>query len=121
MNGDVGAMCPPQGNATDDLEAMTRTQGPRQPSTFYYVDLANVDFSYWTLVNAEPEFYALILPLYFEAAHAFAGFFDSQLFLDDLVAQRSRYCSSLLVNAVMYIACVSMIFSMLIATETNYA
>ncbi|USW53339.1 hypothetical protein Slin15195_G066580 [Septoria linicola] len=105
MNGDVGAMCPPRGNAADDLGTMVRTIGPRQPSTFYDVDLANVDFKYWTLVSAEPEFYAMILPLYFEAGHAFAGFFDSQLFLGDLVAHKPRYCSSLLVNAVLYIAC----------------
>ncbi len=109
VNGDVGPMCPPRGHAYDRLRIVKDVHGPRQASKICHVDLANVDFAYWTCVAAEQDFFAMILPLYFEAAHAFAGFFDAQLFLDDLVAGKERHCSRLLVNAVLYTACMSLI------------
>lgn len=46
------------------------------------------------------------MSLYLVNQHPILGTFDADLFVQDLVAQQLRYCSPLLVNAVLYYACV---------------
>lgn len=83
-------------------------RGPRLPSQFFNknVDSTALDIAFWTRVSVSSEQVLRWLPLYFEAAHTFAGFFDAELFLKDFIERRARYCSSFLVNAVLFIACV---------------
>ena len=61
----------------------------------------------WTNVVCDEVLFADLLMIYFAIEHPFFAFFDKDLFLDDLVAGRSRFCSALLVNAILSISCVS--------------
>jgi hypothetical protein len=49
---------------------------------------------------------ARVLSLYLVTDHYILGFFDVDLFLDDLVSGNERFCSPLLVNALLSWACV---------------
>lgn len=69
--------------------------------------LNNLQISNWTTVQVSNEFAAQVLSLYLTRDHPCMPFFDSELFLDDLVNQKTRYCSSFLVNAVLCLGCVS--------------
>lgn len=48
-----------------------------------------------------------LLEFYIEMDHPILGLFDIDLFLDDLLHQRTRFCSSLLVTSIVLWACVS--------------
>lgn len=68
--------------------------------------LAELDMSFWTTVPIPNDLAAKVLALYLETDHPLLGTFDPDLFLDDLVNRRSRYCSGVLVSALMYWGCV---------------
>jgi hypothetical protein len=72
-----------------------------------YVDdrLARFEINRWTRVPVTNQFDASAISLYFTTDHAFLGFFDTDLFLNDLVDSRDRFCSSLLVNALLAWSC----------------
>ena len=59
----------------------------------------------WTLVTRDKNFIQLLLKLYFLWVHPFYCFFSEKLFLDDLTNNRTGHCSSLLVNAILAVAC----------------
>ncbi|KJZ69189.1 hypothetical protein HIM_11422 [Hirsutella minnesotensis 3608] len=59
----------------------------------------------WTTVPVSNEFAAGAISLYLETDQPILGLFDADLFVQDLVEPRSRFCSSLLVNALLYWAC----------------
>ena len=59
----------------------------------------------WTLVTRDKSFIQLLLKLYFLWVHPFYCFFSEKLFLDDLTNNRTEHCSSLLVNAILAVAC----------------
>ncbi|KAJ3457933.1 hypothetical protein MRS44_012042 [Fusarium solani] len=67
--------------------------------------LAELDMSFWTTVPIPNDLAAKVLALYLETDHPLLGTFDPDLFLDDLVNRRSRYCSGVLVSALMYWGC----------------
>ncbi|KAL6713096.1 hypothetical protein ACLMJK_009217 [Lecanora helva] len=56
-------------------------------------------------VQADNVFAASALSLYLVAEHPLFGFFDLDLFLDDLIAVKTQFCTSILFNAVMFRAC----------------
>jgi hypothetical protein len=68
-----------------------------------YIDdrLAMVHFSQWTNVPVSDEFAAKVVSLYLEVFHPFLGLFDADLFLDSLISGETRFCSRLMVNAVL--------------------
>ena len=68
--------------------------------------LEHLDIGFWTKVPVTSDFAARAMTLYLEAEHAFYGFFDAELFLSDLASLQKRHCSTALVNAVLYNACV---------------
>lgn len=62
----------------------------------------------WTTVTDDSELIAHLLSLYFVWEHPIFTLIDRDLFLEDLVAERRRstFCSDLLVNAILALACV---------------
>ena len=69
--------------------------------------LKHIPTKQWTTVFCDEVLFADLLMTYFAIEHSFFAVFDKDLFLDDLVAVRSRFYSSLLVNAILSLACLS--------------
>ena len=81
--------------------------GPPQLPSYCDNRLRHLKIDYWTKVSISNEFAAAVLSFTLELEHTFLGFFDADLFITDLIDQRERFCSSFLVNALFYYACVS--------------
>ena len=62
--------------------------------------------SEWTRVTSNDGLLRRLLETYFLAEFPFQSFFHKDFFLRDMAAGKERYCSSLLVNAVLASACV---------------
>ncbi|KAI9152237.1 Notoamide biosynthesis transcriptional activator notL' [Paramyrothecium foliicola] len=77
------------------------------PTTSNHVDarLDRLEISYWTKVPISDGLAASIISCYLEVDHPLFGFFDPDLFLDDLVGHRLDFCSPCLVSALLYYAC----------------
>lgn len=69
--------------------------------------LQHVDISFWTDVPIDNEAAIHAISLYLNDDQPVVGLLDANLFLDDLVAQRPRFCSRFLVNGLLYWATVS--------------
>ncbi|KAJ3942151.1 uncharacterized protein N0V96_007645 [Colletotrichum fioriniae] len=69
--------------------------------------LKDLNIAFWTVVPISNQDAAEVISLYLETDHPILGLFDADLFLNDLVNGEVRYCSSLLVNALLAFACVS--------------
>ncbi|KAK1579480.1 uncharacterized protein LY79DRAFT_522642 [Colletotrichum navitas] len=67
--------------------------------------LKNLNIGFWTVVPITDQDAADIISLYLETDHPLLGLFDADLFLDDLIGGQFRYCSALLVNALLAFAC----------------
>lgn len=61
----------------------------------------------WTNVISDDGLFRRLITMYLAHQHATFFWFKKELFLEDLVARRTQFCSSLLVNAVLAAACVS--------------
>lgn len=71
--------------------------------------LEHLRISRWTAVDIDNGTAAKCISLYLQTDHPLLGHFDPDLFLDDLLSpegQPTEYCSSLLVNSLLYWACV---------------
>ena len=80
---------------------------PAPPPTYCDARLAMLDMSMWTTVPIPNDLAAAAISLYLQTDHPLLGFFDADVFLEDLVADRSRYCSTLLVSSLLFWALVS--------------
>lgn len=69
--------------------------------------LEDLDISYWTKVPISDVSAATLISLYLETDQTIVAFIDADLFLDSLVDRRPKFCSSFLVTAMLYVACVS--------------
>lgn len=69
--------------------------------------VGSVKLSKWTAVAKDDAFLTQLLQSYFLLEFPFFPFFHKDYFLEDLVAGRQQFCSSLLVNAILAAACVS--------------
>ena len=69
--------------------------------------------SKWTAVLADDVMLRRLLESYFMFEFPSLPFFHKDSFLEDMVAGRRRFCSSLLVNAVLAGACVSLYISLI--------
>ena len=67
---------------------------------------AEVTPSRWTDVLVDDDFCRMLLKLYFQYEHQFSGSFQKDLFLDDMISGSTTFCSKLLVNAILALACV---------------
>jgi hypothetical protein len=65
----------------------------------------------WTSVTENDELVRTLLRTYVKLEHPNITIFPAECFLDDMAAGRERYCSSLLVNAVLASACVRTVFA----------
>ena len=69
--------------------------------------LGLIDIGFWSGIQITNQLAATLLSLYLKTDHPTLGLFDYDLFLTDLVNQRVRYCSRLLVSSILSWACVS--------------
>ena len=59
----------------------------------------------WTKVTSNSAFIDHITTLYFTWSHPFYSLFSKELFLNDMTEGRDKYCSPLLVNALLAVGC----------------
>ena len=59
----------------------------------------------WTQVTDDQEFIEHLLSLYFSWQHSFFQSFPEKLFREDMAAGRTKYCSTILVNAICAAGC----------------
>ncbi|POR32983.1 Nitrogen assimilation transcription factor nirA [Tolypocladium paradoxum] len=78
---------------------------PTSPPAYCDPRLALINIGYWSRIKVTNELAATLVSLYLETDHPILGFFDPDLFLQDLVDCRARYCSPLLVSSVLSWAC----------------
>lgn len=69
--------------------------------------LLQLNISHWTNAPIANDAAARAISMYLETDHPLLGFFDPDLFVSDLINQKHDYCSPLLVNSLLYWACVS--------------
>ncbi|KAF4965674.1 hypothetical protein FSARC_6569 [Fusarium sarcochroum] len=67
--------------------------------------LEHLTISYWTKVPICNESAAALISLFLETDQAIVGFIEADLFLEDLVNRRPRFCSAFLVSAILYVGC----------------
>lgn len=68
--------------------------------------LEAVQPSNWTSVSTDNRLMRKLLQLYFQNEHQWFFILHKELFLDDMASKRIRFCSRLLVNAILAYACV---------------
>ncbi|KAF4996042.1 hypothetical protein FGRMN_4742 [Fusarium graminum] len=85
--------------------AYNPTRSPGPALRFCDERLAKLNIGHWSSVPIPSNLAAKIISLYLETDHPLLGPFDPTLFVDDLVHCRTRYCSELLVSALMYWGC----------------
>lgn len=69
--------------------------------------LEKLDMKHWTSVSVGNDIAAQAISLYLEIDHPLLGFFEPDLFLSSLTNPDTAHCSSILVNALLYWATVS--------------
>jgi hypothetical protein len=79
---------------------------PYHAATLFEPRFDLVKASKWTNITSSNELVRTLLALYFQHDYPYATFFHKDHFLDDMVAGQERYCSPLLVNAILAAACV---------------
>ena len=95
-------------SANPSTPRLARTSPSPAPRGVYCDErLRQLQMDYWTCVPVSDEFAATVLSAYLENDHLILGAFDADVVLDDLVHFSLRFCSSFLVNALMFAACVS--------------
>ena len=68
--------------------------------------LDHLEIGYWTSVPIGDNLASRVISLYLETDHPLLGLFEPRLFIRDLVGHRGGFCSQVLVNALLYWACV---------------
>lgn len=80
---------------------------PYAAATVVDAKLDTIKPSQWTNVSKDDEFLRSLLKLFFLYEHPFFNCFSQDLFLEDMLSGSTEFCSPLLVNAVLSLACVS--------------
>ncbi|KAL6695521.1 hypothetical protein J3F84DRAFT_338354 [Trichoderma pleuroticola] len=75
------------------------------PQTPPHEKLSGLRISRWTNVTVADDFASRIISLYLTTDYPLLSSFDSTLFIHTLVTMEGDYCTSLLVNSLMYWAC----------------
>lgn len=71
--------------------------------------LPDVDTSRWTRVISDNRLLRRLLHDYMLYQHPWTAFFNHDLFLEDATTGRTRFCSQLLVNAILAVSCVGFV------------
>lgn len=87
---------------------LSKIQDLEQESDYRLIDdrLRNVKIRYWTTVAISDGLAAELLSRFVEIEIPVYGFFEPELFIEDLIAQNTQFCSSLLVTAILFWASV---------------
>ncbi|EFY97999.1 Zn(2)-C6 fungal-type DNA-binding domain protein [Metarhizium robertsii ARSEF 23] len=80
---------------------------PSSSERYYDSRLSLLNIRFWSRIKITNDLAATLLSLYLETDHITLGFFNYDLFLTDLVDQRVRYCSELLVSSILSWACLA--------------
>ncbi|KAH7310441.1 hypothetical protein B0I35DRAFT_73701 [Stachybotrys elegans] len=94
---------------TNELRMTSRSPSepiPVQPSTFsagglWTVRLAQAHIAYWTDMPITKDDAVRVITLYLDIDHPILGLFDADLFINDLLGTQQRFCSGLLVEALL--------------------
>jgi hypothetical protein len=84
------------------IDSERAVQKPSLPRTFCDDHLHKINIGYWSMVPMQNELAASLISLYIETDHSYLGFLDMDLFLEDIMYCRQRFCSPFLVSAVLY-------------------
>lgn len=68
--------------------------------------LAQFELYHWLQTPVSTAFAARAISFYLTTNHPIVGLFDADLFLSDLVAHRTEFCSPLLLSSILSSACV---------------
>ena len=68
--------------------------------------LEAINMVHWSTVPVTDKSAAMLVSRFLNADNAIIGFFDPETFLEDLFTGTTRFCSSFLVNSVLYVATV---------------
>jgi hypothetical protein len=69
--------------------------------------LQDVQIHTWTKVPIENEVAVRVISFYLEVDYQVAPLFNADLFIEDLAQGRHYFCSEILVNSLLFFACVS--------------
>jgi hypothetical protein len=101
---------PPYMESYDDKDSINPSMllSNHSPSSGAYVDsrLAWLNVHHWTNVGITDRLASEAISLYLDMNQPWWAFFDTELFLDDLINRGTQFCSRLLVNSVLAWACV---------------
>ena len=96
--------------AADHTSPEARTQQvyttPYHAAKLVDSNISSVKAARWTSVTADDSLVQSLLEIYFIHEYPLLGPFHKDLLLQDMISGRERYCSSLLVNAILASACV---------------
>jgi len=90
-----------------DIRVASRPIGPSPNKSYCDGRLRQLCISFWTEVALTDDYAASLISFYLEKFHPVSACFDADGFLTDLTECRQRFCSSFLVNAVLFNAAVS--------------
>lgn len=110
-----GGAIDPRLLTTETLSPLRGTSAKRSPSASglpppsHYCDsrLQGLDLQFWTTIPISSEIAAHAISHYLETDHGHNGWFDADLFLNDLTGRRLEHCSTFLVSSLLSLACVS--------------
>jgi hypothetical protein len=85
------------GLVPEDENYTIRPRGPAQPQEYKN--------GTWTALTTDIDFVERLLDLYFQWSHPFYVVFSRECFYRDFHSGRRKYCSALLVNAILSFAC----------------
>lgn len=82
-----------------------------RPTAYRDPRLESLRIKRWTKVPITDDMAALLISLYLQTDNVLLGFLDADLFIEDLVSLSMEGCSPFLVNAILYLSCVSIHFT----------
>ncbi|KAG5982394.1 hypothetical protein E4U54_006388, partial [Claviceps lovelessii] len=96
-----------------NIETETAASGPPHASesestgegTLCDERLSKLNIRYWTSIDISDDLAARCISLYLKTDHPLLGHFDPELFVSHLISEEHEYCSALLINSMLYWAC----------------
>ncbi|KAI0541836.1 hypothetical protein GGR58DRAFT_455140 [Xylaria digitata] len=73
----------------------------KRPVEYCDEKLQYLQVGFWTNINVSNDFAARVISAYITTDHPLLGLFNPRLFVDDLVGQKTNYCSKFLFHALM--------------------
>jgi hypothetical protein len=98
------------GPGTPQDEASSEDKPPGAP--LCDARLSKINIAQWTSVPISNHVAAQAISLYLQTDHPLMGHFNPHLFLSGLLSQNPEHCTSLLVNALLFWACVGKLLSL---------